>query len=147
MSRRGVFPFRFRGSCRLEPCLDGKVAPEIVQSAGGFDERVLKASLEVSADVVGDAEVLALSKAAFDGVAVREFLVIDHHTTSRRSPPLCIVFLCCSGVLTYLLQRENHTASDVRVNGLFSEPGQSVNSIGGCAGHDFRINSGHRTVG
>ena len=36
VSRRGVFPFRFRGSCRLEPCLDGEVAPEIVQSAGGF---------------------------------------------------------------------------------------------------------------
>ena len=48
MSRRGVFPFRFRGSCRLEPCLDGEVAPEIVQSAGGFVEGVLKARLEVA---------------------------------------------------------------------------------------------------
>ena len=48
MSRRGVFPFRFRGSCRLEPCLDGEVAPEIVQSAGGFDEGILKARLEVA---------------------------------------------------------------------------------------------------
>ncbi len=48
VSRRGVFPFRFRGSCRLEPCFDGEVAPEIVQSAGGFDEGVLKARLEVA---------------------------------------------------------------------------------------------------
>ena len=45
VSRRGVFRFRFRDSCRLEPCLDGEVAPEIVQSAGGFDEGVLKADL------------------------------------------------------------------------------------------------------
>ena len=35
VSRRGIFPFRFRGSCRLEPCFDGEVAPEIVQPAGG----------------------------------------------------------------------------------------------------------------
>ena len=35
VSRRGIFPFRFRGSCRLEPCLDEEVAPEIVQPAGG----------------------------------------------------------------------------------------------------------------
>ena len=48
VSRRGVFPFRFRGSCRFEPCLDGEVAPEIVQSAGGFNEGVLKARLEVA---------------------------------------------------------------------------------------------------
>ena len=48
VSRRGVFPFRFRGSCRLEPCFDEEVAPEIVQSAGGFDEDVLKAHLEVA---------------------------------------------------------------------------------------------------
>jgi hypothetical protein len=48
VNRRGVFPFRFRGSCRLEPCFDGEVAPEIVQSAGGFDEGVLKARLEVA---------------------------------------------------------------------------------------------------
>ena len=60
MSRRGVFPFRFRGSCRLEPGLDGEVAPEIVQgevapeivqSAGGFDEGVLKARFEVAVNV------------------------------------------------------------------------------------------------
>ena len=58
VSRRGVFPFRFRGSCRLEPCLDGEVAPEIVQSAGGFDEGVLKARLEVAINVTDATEDL-----------------------------------------------------------------------------------------
>ena len=58
MSRRGVFPFRFRGSCRLEPCFDGEVAPEIVQSAGGFDEGVLKADLEVAINVTDATEDL-----------------------------------------------------------------------------------------
>ena len=58
VSRRGVFPFRFRGSCRLEPCLDGEVAPEIVQSAGGFDEGVLKARFEVAINVTDATEDL-----------------------------------------------------------------------------------------
>ena len=58
VSRRRVFPFRFRGSCRLEPCLDGEVAPEIVQSAGGFDEGVLKARLEVAINVTDATEDL-----------------------------------------------------------------------------------------
>ena len=58
MSWRGVFPFRFRGSCRLEPCLDGEVAPEIVQAAGGFDEGVLKARLEVAINVTDATEDL-----------------------------------------------------------------------------------------
>ena len=58
VSRRGVFPFRFRGSCRLEPCLNGEVAPEIVQSAGGFDEGVLKARLEVAINVTDATEDL-----------------------------------------------------------------------------------------
>ena len=48
MNRCRVFPFWFWGSCRLEPCFDGEVAPEIVQSAGGFVEGVLKARLEVA---------------------------------------------------------------------------------------------------
>ena len=51
VSRRGIFPLRFRGSCRLEPCFDGEVAPEIVQSAGGLDEGVLKARFEVAVNV------------------------------------------------------------------------------------------------
>ena len=58
VSRRGIFPFRFRSSCRLEPCLDGEVAPEIVQSAGGFDKDVLKARLEVAINVPGTTEDL-----------------------------------------------------------------------------------------
>ena len=58
MSRRGIFPFRFRGSCRLEPCFDGKFAPEIVQSAGGFDEGVLKARFEVAINVTDATEDL-----------------------------------------------------------------------------------------
>ena len=58
VSRRGVFPFRFRSSCRLEPCLDGEVAPEIVQSAGGFDEGVLKARFEVAINVTEATEDL-----------------------------------------------------------------------------------------
>ena len=58
VSRHGVFPFRFRGSCRLEPCFDGEVAPEIMQSAGGFDEGVLKAGLEVAINVTDATEDL-----------------------------------------------------------------------------------------
>ena len=66
VSRRGIFPFRFRGSCRLEPCLDGEVAPEIVQSAGGFDEGVLKARFEVAMDVADATEDLDSGDAVFD---------------------------------------------------------------------------------
>ena len=58
VSRRGVFPFRFRGSCRLEPGIDGEVAPELVQSAGGFDEGVLKARFEVAINVADATEDL-----------------------------------------------------------------------------------------
>ena len=66
MSRRGVFPFRFRGSCRLESCLDGEVAPEIVQSAGGFDEGVLKADLEVAINVTDATEDLDSGNTVLD---------------------------------------------------------------------------------
>ena len=66
VSRRGVFPFRFRGSCRLEPGLDGEVTPEIVQSAGGFDEGVLKARLEVAINVTDATEDLDSSATVLD---------------------------------------------------------------------------------
>ncbi len=66
MSRRGIFPFRFRGSCRLEPCFDGEVTPEIVQSAGGFDEGVLKARLEVAINVTDATEDLDSSDTVLD---------------------------------------------------------------------------------
>ena len=66
MSRRGVFPFWLRGSCRLEPCFDGEVAPEIVQSAGGFDEGVLKARFEVAVNVTDATEDLAPGDTVLD---------------------------------------------------------------------------------
>ena len=58
MNGRGVFPFRFRGTCGLEPGLDGEVNPQVVSSAGGLHECVLEVGLEVSVDVASDAEDL-----------------------------------------------------------------------------------------
>jgi hypothetical protein len=66
MGRRGVFPCRFLGPCRLEPCFEGGVTSEIVQSAGGLHEHVLKVCPEVSADVSCDAEDLDSGDAVFD---------------------------------------------------------------------------------
>jgi hypothetical protein len=66
VSRRRIFPFRFRGSCRLEPCFDGEVAPELVQSAGGFDEGVLKARFEVAINVTDATEDLDSGNAVFN---------------------------------------------------------------------------------
>ena len=67
VSRRGIFPFQFRGSCRLELCFDGEVTPEIVQSAGGFDEGVLKARLEVAINVMDATEDLDSGDTVLDG--------------------------------------------------------------------------------
>ena len=50
MNGRGVFPFRFRGSCGLEPGLDGEVNPQVVWAAGSLHDRVLEVGLEVSVD-------------------------------------------------------------------------------------------------
>jgi len=59
-------PFRFCGSCRLEPSFDGEVTSEVVQSADGLHDHVLKVCPEVSVDVSCDAEDLDSGDAVFD---------------------------------------------------------------------------------
>ena len=92
VSRRRIFPFRFRGSCRLEPCLDGEVAPELVQSAGGFDEGVLKARLEVAINVTDATDDL-------DSGAT----VLDAHPYLRATPIGLLLFGAGFAPLGFLL--------------------------------------------
>ena len=94
VSRRGIFPFRFRGSCRLEPCLDGEVTPEIVQSAGGFDEGVLKARLEVAINVTDATEDLDSAPLCSTRTRTLETRRLASFSAGLSLPPLGFFFAC-----------------------------------------------------